>query len=126
MVKIQTEWVPKDDSIMFFNDSVPKDARDLNKIVRRPNYRIVKIVEYFRSGDKKRTGFKLCYGGDKVGPVYSRRWNDYHDKSEKKYYFKKYSKNANFMIGETADSYVERRFTCQPLFVKLSKSYQDE
>ena len=123
IVKIQTEWVPKDDSIMF-TESVPKYAMDLNEIVSRPNFRLVKIVEYFRSGDKKRTGFKLCYGGDKVGPVYRGFYRK--QRPEKKYYFKKYSKNANFMIGETADSYVERRFTCQPHFVKLSKPCQDE
>jgi len=59
----------------MFTESVPKKAKDLNKIVRRPNYRIVKIVDYFRSGDKKRTGFKLCFGGDKVGPVYIGYWD---------------------------------------------------
>ena len=80
--------------------------------MRRPNYRLKKIVEYFRSGDKKRTGFKLCYGGDKVRKkVYCYKRECYDDCSN----------NVNFMIGETADSYFERRFKFQPKYAVISE-----
>ena len=69
---------------------------DLEKIVSTRDWRVTKIIEYFRSSDKKRTGFKLCYG-----------------------------KNGNYMIGKTADSYFERRFKRPPKYAVLSERKQD-
>ena len=70
---------------------------DLEKIVSTRDWGVTKIIEYFRSSDKKRTGFKLCYG-----------------------------KNCNYMIGigKTADSLFKRNFKRIPEFAVLSERKQ--
>jgi hypothetical protein len=69
----------------------------LAKITSTPDWRLTKIIEYFRSSDKKRTGYRLCYG-----------------------------KNGIYMIGKTADTYFKRNFIRRAEVFVLSERKQDD